>query len=292
MDHILCHGQENINLIGRLILTINFVCLLTVPDYLCYVYSEPGFNSKLFLQPVHCDKRGLAQSLAHYCSSRLNFTTTQVSVRFDPNSIVSITVLSFLRFFRLSWSQYNSTIICIFWSLGRFASIISSYHCSAVVPTSGQLELSQQPALLIATCAGSQNIIILSLKRSWLSELRSQFSKTSKMTFCMTQSVKVVVEEVWLSTKLWLSTNKQPKSCWSPKEQKSEYVLPQTNKQTELFSSPKEQQCLGSRRRASKDFERDWRGEAGGEESPAEKGQDPPWWLHLTKTKTRGKLSS
>ena len=98
MDHILCHGQENINLIGRLILTINFVCLLTVPDYLGYVYSEPGFNSKLFLQPVHCDKRGLAQSLAHYCSSRLNFTTTQVSVRFDPNSIVSFTVMSFLSF--------------------------------------------------------------------------------------------------------------------------------------------------------------------------------------------------
>merc|ERR1711962_260503 len=54
---------------------------------------------------------------------------------------------------------------------------------------------SQQPAVLIATCAGSQNINILRLKRSWLSKLRSQFSKTSKMTFCMTQSVKVVVEE-------------------------------------------------------------------------------------------------
>ena len=183
-------------------LTVNFVGLLIVPDYLCYVYSEPGFNSKLFLQPVHCDKRGLAQSLAHYCSSRLNFTTTQLSVRFDPNSFVRITVLSFLSFFGLPWSQYNSTIICIFWSLGRFASIISSYHCSAVVPTSGQLELSQQPALLIATCAGSQNINILRLKRSWLSKLRSQFSKTSKMTFCMTQSVKVVVEEVRLWAKL------------------------------------------------------------------------------------------
>ena len=80
-------------------LTVNFVCHLIVHDYLCYVYSEPGFNSKLFLQPVHCDKRGLAQSLAHYCSSRLNFTTTQVSVRFDPNSFVRITVLSFLSLF-------------------------------------------------------------------------------------------------------------------------------------------------------------------------------------------------
>ena len=147
--------------------------------------------------------------LNHYCSSRRNFTTTQVSVRFNPNSTVRITVLSFLSFFRLSWSQYNSTIICIFWSLGRFASIISSCHCSAVVPTSGQLELSQQPALLIATCAGSQNINIFRLKRSWLSGLRSEFCKMSKMTFCMTQSVKVVVEEVRLWAKLLWSRKKQ-----------------------------------------------------------------------------------
>ena len=213
-------------------MTVNFLCLLTVHDYLCYVSSEPGFKSKLFLQPVHCDKRGLAQSLAHYCSSRLNFTTTQVSVPFDPNSIVRTTVLSFLSFFRLSWSHYNSTIICIFWSLGRLASIISSCHCSAVVPTSGQLELSQQPALLIATCAGSQNIIILSLKRSWLSELRSQFSKTSKMTFCMTQSVKVVVEEVRFWAKLRLSTNRKSELCSFHKEQKSDvFFHKQTNNQ-------------------------------------------------------------
>ena len=257
-------------------LTVNFVCLLIVHDYLCYVYSEPGFNSKLFLQPVHCDKRGLAQSLAHYCSSRLNFTTTQVSVRFDPNSFVRITVLSFLRFFGHPWSQYNSTIICIFWSLGRFASIISSFHCSAVVPTSGQL--SQQPALLIATCAGSQNINIFRLKRSWLSKLRSKFCKMSKMTFCMTQSVKVVVEEVRLWAKLRWSRKKQSELCGYHKEQKSECVLQQTNKKSELFSSPKEQHSLGSRRRASKDIERDWGREAGGEESPAEKGQDHPWF--------------
>ena len=187
-------------------------------------------TANCFCNPCTATKGGW---LNHWLTTAVVASISQqlkVSVRFDSISIVSITVLSFLSFFRLSWSQYNSTIICIFWSLGRFASIISSYHCSAVVPTSGQLELSQQPALLIATCAGSQNINILTLKRSWLSELRSQFSKTSKMTFCMTQSVKVVVEEVWLSTKLWLSTNKQPKSCWSPKEQKSEYVLPQTNR--------------------------------------------------------------
>ena len=242
--------------------------------YAAYTQNQV-LTANCFCNPCTATKGGW---LNHYCSSRRNFTTTQVSVRFDPNSFVRITVRSFLSFFGLPWSQYNSTIICIFWSLERFASIISSFHCSAVVPTSGQLELSQQPALLIATCAGSTNINIFRQKRSWLSELRSKFCKMSKMTFCMTQSVKVVVEEVRLWAKLRWSRKKQSELCGYHKEQKSECVLQQTNKQSELFSSPKEQQSLGSRRRASKDIERDWRGEAGGEESPAEKGQDHPWF--------------
>ena len=95
--------------------------------YAAYTQNQV-LTANCFCNPCTATKGGW---LNHYCSSRRNFTTTQVSVRFNPNSTVRITVLSFLSFFRLSWSQYNSTIICIFWSLERFASIISSFHCSA-----------------------------------------------------------------------------------------------------------------------------------------------------------------
>ena len=95
-------------------------------------------KANCFCNPCTATKGGW---LNHWLTTAVVASISQVSVRFDPNSIFRTTVLSFLSFFRLSWSQYNSTIICIFWSLGRLASIISSCHCTAVVPTSGQLEL-------------------------------------------------------------------------------------------------------------------------------------------------------